>query len=85
MNEASQQPSSFNAALKAVRRYLMEKGHWFDRGPSYEGDGSVLSDVREAVRMYEDMGYRKLMEFGDPPIYAVLKRGQREACLLYTS
>jgi hypothetical protein len=29
--------------------------------------------------MYEGMGYVKLMEFGDPPVYAVLERGHREA------
>ena len=78
MSEASKQTSSFDAALKAVRRYLMEKGNRFDRGPSYEGDGKVLGSVRQTAQMYEGMGYTKLMEFGDPPAYAVLERGHRE-------
>jgi hypothetical protein len=78
MSEASQQTSGFDAALKAVRRYLMEKGNRFDRGPSYEGNGSVLGSVKQTVRMYEGMGYTKLVELGDPPAYAVLERGHRE-------
>ncbi|MEI2780997.1 MAG: hypothetical protein V9H25_06925 [Candidatus Competibacter sp.] len=78
MSETSKQTSSFDAAIKACRRYLMEKGNRFDRGPSYEGDGSVLGSVKQTVRMYEGMGYTKLMELGDPPIYAVLARGHRE-------
>lgn len=78
MSEAGKQTSSFDAAIKAARRYLMEKGNRFDRGPSYEGDGTVLSSVKQTARMYEGMGYTKLIEFGDPPVYAVLERGHRE-------
>ncbi len=78
VSETSKQTSGFDAAIKACRRYLMEKGNRFDRGPSYEGDGSVLGSVKQTVRMYEGMGYTKLMELGDPPIYAVLARGHRE-------
>ncbi len=68
----------FDAALKAVRQRLMEQGNRFDRGPAYEGDGKVLTGVKQTVRLYEGMGYVKLMELGHPPVYAVLERGHRE-------
>ena len=79
MSEKIAPTGSFEAALKAVRRYLMEQGNRFDRGPAYEGHGKVLAGVKQTVRMYEGMGYVKLMEVGDPPVYAVLERGHREA------
>lgn len=79
MNDKIKPTGGFDAALQAVRRYLMEQGNRFDRGPAYEGDGKVLSSVKQTVRMYESMGYVTLMEFGDPPVYAVLERGRREA------
>ena len=79
MNDKTRPAGGFDAALQAVRRYLMEQGNRFDRGPAYEGDGKVLSSVKQTVRMYEGMGYVTLMEFGDPPVYAVLERGHREA------
>ncbi|MBZ4193328.1 MAG: hypothetical protein LAE24_03375 [Candidatus Contendobacter sp.] len=79
MSEQKAKPAGgFDAALKAVRQHLLERGNRFDRGPAYEGDGKVLAGVKQAVRMYEGMGYIKLMEFGNPPIYAVLERGHRE-------
>lgn len=78
MSEPTGSGGNFDAALGALRRYLMEKGNLFERGPSYEGDGKVLSSVRQTVRVYQDMGYTKLMEFGNPPVYAVLARGRRE-------
>jgi hypothetical protein len=78
MTETSKQTSGFDAALRACRRYLLEKGNRFDGGPTYEGNGRVLSNVKQTVRMYEGMGYTKLMEFGEPPVYAVLERGHRE-------
>lgn len=79
MTETTNKPStSLDAAVRALRRHLMEKGNRFDRGPAYEGNGKVLSSVRQTARMYEKMGYTKLMELGDPPAYAVLERGNRE-------
>lgn len=78
MSEKNKPAGGFDAALQAVRRYLMEQGNRFDRGPAYEGHGKVLDSVKQTVRMYEGMGYTKLMEFGDPPAYAVLERGHRE-------
>ncbi|HCK81315.1 MAG TPA: hypothetical protein DIC59_07600 [Candidatus Competibacteraceae bacterium] len=78
MSEVTGSGGSFDAALGALRRYLMEKGNLFDRGPSYEGDGKVLSSVKQTVQMYRELGYSKLMEFGNPPVYAVLARGHRE-------
>ena len=67
------------ATLKAACRYAMEKGNRFARGPAYKGHGKkVLSSVGQTARWYEGMGYTKLMEFDDPPVYAVLKRGHHE-------
>jgi hypothetical protein len=67
-----------DATLKAVCRYAMAKGHHFDRGPAYQGDHKVLSSVGQTVRWYEGMGYTELLEFENPPVYAVLKRGHHE-------
>lgn len=66
------------AAIKELRRYLLEKGHRFERGPAYESQGKTLSSVAQAVRMYEGMGYAKFMQVGDPPVYAMLGRGHQE-------
>ena len=78
MNDMTQQ-TGIDTALKAACRYAMEKGNRFDRGPAYKGDGKkVLSNVEQTARWYEGMGYTKLMEFDDPPVYAVLKRGRHE-------
>lgn len=74
----TQQTRCFDEALKAVRRHLMEKGNRFEHGPDFQGEGKVLSSVRQTTRMYEGLGYTKLVEFGDPPIYAALERGHRE-------
>ena len=38
----------------------------------------MLANVRQTVRMYEGMGYARLVELGDPPAYAMLQRGHRE-------
>ena len=77
MNDAAQR-TSIGTTLKAVCRYAMAKGHHFDRGPAYQGDHKVLSSVGQTARWYEGMGYTKLMEFDDPPVYTVLKRGHHE-------
>jgi len=74
----TQQTRCFDEALKAVHRHLMEKGNRFEHGPDFQGEGKVLSSVRQTTRMYEGLGYTKLVEFGDPPIYAALERGHRE-------
>jgi hypothetical protein len=78
MSDNTKQTSNLDAAVAALRRYLLDKSNRFERGPSYEGDGKVLSSVKQTVRMYEGMGYAKLMELGDPPVYAMLERGHRE-------
>ena len=77
MSDAAPQ-ARIDATLKAVCRYTMAKGHHFDRGPAYQGDHKVLSSVGQTARWYEGMGYTKLMEFDDPPVYTVLKRGHHE-------
>lgn len=73
-----QPPTGFDGVIAALRRHLLEKGNFFEYGPDYQADGEVLASVREAVRMYVDMGYTKLIELGDPPTYAMLHRGHRE-------
>ena len=70
--------TSLDSAIAALRRHLLEKGNRFEYGPDYKGDGKVLASVRQTVRMYEEMGYAKLIELGDPPAYAMLQRGHRE-------
>lgn len=78
MSDNTSGSSNFDAALGALRLYLMEKVNVFDRGPSYEGNGKVLSSVKQTAEMYEGMGYTKLLELGSPPSYAILERGHRE-------
>ncbi|MDG4549790.1 MAG: hypothetical protein P9F19_09785 [Candidatus Contendobacter sp.] len=77
MSDVAQQ-TRIDATLKAVCRYAMAKDHHFGRGPAYKGDHKVLSSVGQTARWYEGMGYTKLMEFDDPPVYTVLKRGHHE-------
>ncbi|MBK8533627.1 MAG: hypothetical protein IPL59_00055 [Candidatus Competibacteraceae bacterium] len=79
MSEKTTQPKPrLDGAVAALRRHMMEKGNRFEHGPAYEGDGKVLGSVKQTVRMYEGMGYAKLLELGDPPAYAVLQRGHRQ-------
>lgn len=70
--------TGLDGAVAALRRHLLEKGNRFEYGPDYEGNGKVLASVRQTVRMYEGMGYTRLIELGDPPVYAMLQRGHRE-------
>lgn len=72
------QSSSFNAVVAALRRHLLEKGNRFEHGPDYKGNGKVLASVKQTVQMYKSMGYAKLIELGEPPAYAMLQRGHRE-------
>ncbi|HHW75941.1 MAG TPA: hypothetical protein GX399_02755 [Xanthomonadaceae bacterium] len=78
MSDDVRQFDSRDAAVTALRRHLLEKGNRFEFGPDYKGNGKVLASVRQTVRMYEGMGYAKLIELGDPPVYAMLERGHRE-------
>lgn len=71
--------TGLDGAVAALRRHLLEKGNRFEHGPDYEGNGKVLANVRQTARLYEGMGYTKLVELGDPPVYAMLQRGHREA------
>ncbi|HRZ23259.1 MAG TPA: hypothetical protein P5326_04375 [Candidatus Contendobacter sp.] len=80
MSEKTGKPASgFGGAIAALRRHLLEKGNRFDYGPDYKANGKVLASVRQTTRMYEGMGYTKLVELGNPPAYAMLQRGHREA------
>ncbi|MDS4026659.1 MAG: hypothetical protein RKO25_06710 [Candidatus Contendobacter sp.] len=81
MSDTPQRTSKLDAAIKALRAHLLEQGNRFERGPAYEGNGKVLASVKQAVHMYEDLGYAKLLELGHPPVYAFMQRGHREAHL----
>ena len=70
--------TGLDGAVTALRQHLLEKGNRFEYGPDYKGNGKVLANVRQTARMYEEMGYTKLVELGDPPVYALLQRGHRE-------
>lgn len=79
MSEENQSTHGLAAAFRSLRDYLLEKGNDFKRGPAYEGNGKVLSGINETVQYYESLGYTKLLELGDPPVFALLKRGHSEA------
>jgi len=79
MSEKTVKPATnLGGVVAALRRHLLEKGNRFEYGPDYKGDGKVLANVRQTARMYEEMGYAKLVELGNPPVYAMLQRGHRE-------
>lgn len=78
MSDNTKPAGHLDAVVAALRRHLLEKGNRFEYGPDYEGSVKVLTSVRQTVRMYEGMGYDKLIELGDPPAYALLQRGHRE-------
>lgn len=82
MTEPAGHPTNnLDAAVKALRVHLLEKGNRFERGPVYAGNGKVLASVPAAVKLYEGLGYAKLWEIGEPPFYAFMQRGHREAHL----
>ena len=79
MSEKTIKPTTgLRSVIAALRRHLLEKGNRFEYGPDYKGDGKVLANIKQAGRMYEEMGYTKLVELGNPPAYAMLQRGHRE-------
>ena len=78
MSDQTKQTADVTAAIKELRRYLLAKGHRFERGTRYEGQAKALSSVAQAIQMYERMGYQKFMQVGDPPFYAMLARGRQE-------
>ena len=78
MSDQTQKTPDVAAAIKELRRYLLAKGHRFERGTRYEGQAKALSSVAQAIQMYEGMGYQKFMQVGDPPFYAMLARSRQE-------
>ncbi|MCB1777074.1 MAG: hypothetical protein KDI50_06535, partial [Candidatus Competibacteraceae bacterium] len=61
MTDKSKPATDLAAAIKTLRRHLLEKGNRFDRGSHYEGQNKALPDIKQTVFMYEGMGYTKLM------------------------
>lgn len=78
MSDQPKQTAEIAAAIKALRGYLLEKGHHFERGPRYESQTKALSSVAQTVQTYEKRGYTKYMQVGNPPVYAMLARGRQE-------
>ena len=78
MNDKTRQTPDLATAIKELRRYLLAKGHRFERGSQYQGQTKALSSVAQTIKMYEGMGYQKFLEIGEPPVYALLARGHRE-------
>ena len=78
MSDKPKPVTPLDGAVAALRQHMLEKGNRFEHGPDFEGEGKVLGSVRQTARMYEGMGYVKLMELGNPPVYTLLQRGHRE-------
>ena len=71
------------SAIKALRLYLLEKGHTFERAPSYQALDQTPMSVSGMMKMYEGMGYTKVLQFGNPTQYALLERGHQEMHILH--
>ncbi len=78
MSNETKPTAALTTAIRALRSHLMEKGHRFERGPSYESQNSTASSVAEMVKRYEGRGYARYMLVGNPPVYAMLARGRSE-------
>jgi hypothetical protein len=79
MSNETKPTVALTTAIRALRSHLLEKGHRFERGPSYESQSKTPSSVAEMARQYEGRGYAKYMQVGNPPVYAMLGRGHQEA------
>lgn len=72
-------PGNLDAALRSLRSYFLAKGNDFSRGPYYQSShGDILVSVEKTAEMYTTLGYTLIIALGAPPIYAFLKRGNRE-------
>ena len=79
MSDKTRPTTDLATIIKSLKSYLLEKGNRLERGPSYEGESKTPASVAEIVRRYEGRGYTKYMQVGNPPVYAMLGRGQQEA------
>ena len=78
MSDKTKAATDLAAVIKSLKGYLLEKGHRFERGPIYEGQGKTPASVAETAKRYEGRGYTRYMQVGDPPVYAMLGRGHEE-------
>jgi hypothetical protein len=78
MSDKTKPSTDLAAVIKSLKGYLLEKGNRIERGPSYEGQSKTPASIAEIVRRYEGRGYTKYMQVGNPPVYAMLGRGQQE-------
>ena len=74
----SDKTTDLTAVIKSLNSYLLEKGHRFERGPHYEAETKTPSSVAQTVQQYEERGYTKYVQAGNPPVYAMLGRGHQE-------
>jgi len=81
MSNETKPTAALTTAISALRSHLLEKGHRFERGPSYQSQNSTASSVAEMVKRYEGRGYTRYMLVGSPPVYAMLARGRSEVHL----
>ena len=56
MSNKAKPASDLAAVIKSLKGYLLEKGHRFERGPSYEGQGKTPASVAETAKRYEGRG-----------------------------
>ena len=78
MSNKAKPATDLAAIIKSLKGYLLEKGHRFERGPIYEGQGKTPASVAETAKRYEGRGYTRYMQVGDPPVYAMRGRGHEE-------
>ena len=78
MSNKAKPATDLAAIINSLKGYLLEKGHRFERGPIYEGQGKTPASVAETAKRYEGRGYTRYMQVGDPPVYAMLGRGHEE-------
>lgn len=71
------------SVIGELRRYLLEKGHTFERAPAYQAPDETPMSVSGAIKMYEGMGYTKVIQLENPPQYALLERGHQEMHLVH--
>lgn len=81
MSNETKPTVALTTTIRALRSHLLEKGHRFERGPSYESQSKTPSSVTEMARRYEGRGYARYLLVGNPPVYAMLGRGRQEVHL----
>lgn len=82
-NPAIPTTNDANSAIRELRRYLLQVGHTFERAPSYQAPDQAPMSVAGVIKMYEGMGYTKVVQLGQPAQYAMLERGHQEMHIVH--